>query len=275
MEQDVQEIVDQVVEIITAYGLNVVGAIAILILGWIAAGWVRNMVFKGLGKIPNMDGTLQPFLANIVRWIILAFVIVAVLNQFGVETTSIIAVMGAAGLAIGLALQGTLSNVASGVMLLLLRPFKTGDFVSAGSVSGTATEIGLFTTQFKTADGIYVVAPNSQVWGATITNYSRNATRRIDILVGIAYDDDIDVAQKTLQGLMDDNELVLKDPAPVTMVMELGDSSVNINMRCWVNNADYWTVLFDLNKASKMSIESAGCSIPFPQRDVHLIQSGD
>lgn len=275
MEQDVQEIVDQVIEIVTAYGLSVVGAVAILIIGWIAASWVRNMVFKGLGKIPNMDGTLQPFLANIVRWIILAFVIVAVLNQFGVETTSIIAVMGAAGLAIGLALQGTLSNVASGVMLLLLRPFKTGDFVTAGSVSGAATEIGLFTTQFKTADGIYVVAPNSQIWGSTITNFTRNATRRIDILVGISYDDDIDVAQKTLQGLMDNDERVLKDPAAMTMVMALGDSSVNINMRCWVNNADYWNVLFDLNKASKTSIESAGCSIPFPQRDVHLIQSGD
>ena len=140
--------------------------------------------------------------------------------------------------------------------------------------SGTATEIGLFTTQFKTADGIYVVAPNSQIWGSTITNYSRNATRRIDILVGISYDDDIDVAQKTLQGLMDNDERVLKDPASMTMVMQLGDSSVNINMRCWVNNADYWNVLFDLNKASKTSIEAAGCSIPFPQRDLRLIRRG-
>lgn len=274
MEQDVQQVVDQIVDIITVYGLDIVGAIVILIVGWIAAGWIRNMVFKGLGKIPNMDSTLQPFLANIVRWIILAFVIVAVLNQFGVETTSIIAVLGAAGLAIGLALQGTLSNVAAGVMLLLLRPFKTGDFVATSAVSGTVMEIGLFTTQFKTADGIYVVAPNSQIWGATITNYARNATRRIDILVGISYGDDIDVAQKTLQGLMDNDPRVLKDPEPTTMVMSLGDSSVNVNMRCWVATSDYWAVFFDLNKASKTSIEAAGCSIPFPQRDVHLFKEG-
>ncbi|MGJ3260912.1 MAG: mechanosensitive ion channel family protein [Rhodospirillales bacterium] len=270
MDKEMQAIADQVIEIVTVYGLDVVGALTILIVGWIAASWIGRMVDRGLGRVPNMDSTLRPFLSNIVRWTILAFVIVAVLNQFGVETTSIIAVLGAAGLAIGLALQGTLSNVAAGVMLLILRPFRTGDFVSAGSLSGTVVEIGLFTSELKTADGIYIMAPNSQIWNQVITNYGRNPTRRIDIQVGIAYDDDIDAAEKALQDLMDSHELVLKDPAPMTMVMALADSSVNINMRCWANTGDYWNALWALNKAAKAAVEGAGCTIPFPQRDVHL-----
>jgi small conductance mechanosensitive channel len=272
MDKEVQEIVDQVIEIITIYGIDVIGALAILILGWMIAGWIRSAVDKSLSKVPNMDGTLRPFLSNLVRWIVLAFVIVAVLNQFGVETTSMIAVLGAAGLAIGLALQGTLSNVASGVMLLILRPFKVGDFISAGSLSGTVVEIGLFTSELKTGDGVYIMAPNSQIWNTTITNFSRNSTRRIDIVVGVAYDDDLDVAQKALQSLMDGQALVLKNPASETMIKSLGDSSVNINMRCWVNTADHWDAFWALNKGAKAAVESAGCSIPFPQRDVHLFE---
>jgi len=272
MDKEVQEVVDQVIEIVTIYGIDVIGAIAILILGWMIAGWIRSAVDKSLIKVPNMDGTLRPFLSNLVRWIVLAFVIVAVLNQFGVETTSMIAVIGAAGLAIGLALQGTLSNVASGVMLLILRPFKVGDFISAGSLSGTVVEIGLFTSELKTGDGVYIMAPNSQIWNTTITNFSRNSIRRIDIVVGVAYDDDLDVAQKALQSLMDGQALVLKNPASETMIKSLGDSSVNINMRCWVNTADYWDAFWALNKGAKAAVESAGCSIPFPQRDVHLFE---
>jgi len=272
MDKEVQEVVDQVIEIVTIYGIDVIGALAILILGWMIAGWIRSAVDKSLIKVPNMDGTLRPFLSNLVRWIVLAFVIVAVLNQFGVETTSMIAVIGAAGLAIGLALQGTLSNVASGVMLLILRPFKVGDFISAGSLSGTVVEIGLFTSELKTGDGIYIMAPNSQIWNTTITNFSRNSIRRIDIVVGVAYDDDLDVAQKALQSLMDGQALVLKNPASETMIKSLGDSSVNINMRCWVNTADYWDSFWALNKGAKAAVESAGCSIPFPQRDVHLFE---
>ena len=272
MDKEVPEVVGQVIEIVTIYGIDVIGALAILILGWMIAGWIRSAVDTSLIKVPNMDETLRPFLSNLVRWIVLAFVIVAVLNQFGVETTSMIAVLGAAGLAIGLALQGTLSNVASGVMLLILRPFKVGDFISAGSLSGTVVEIGLFTSELKTGDGVYIMAPNSQVWNTTITNFSRNSTRRIDIVVGVAYDDDLDVAQKALQSLMDGQALVLKNPASETMIKSLGDSSVNINMRCWVNTADYWDAFWALNKGAKAAVESAGCSIPFPQRDVHLFE---
>ena len=275
MDKEVQEVVDQVIEIVTIYGIDVIGALAILILGWMIAGWIRSAVDKSLSKVPNMDGMLRPFLSKLVRWIVLAFVIVAVLNQFGVETTSMIAVLGAAGLAIGLALQGTLSNVASGVMLLILRPFKVGDFISAGSLSGTVVEIGLFTSELKTGDGVYIMAPNSQVWNTTITNFSRNSTRRIDIVVGVAYDDDLDVAQKALQSLMDGQALVLKNPASETMIKSLGDSSVNINMRCWVNTADYWDAFWALNKGAKAAVESAGCSIPFPQRDVHLFEDNE
>lgn len=275
MDKEVQEIVDQVIDIITIYGIDVIGALTILIVGWIIAGWVRSAVNKSLGKVPNMDGTLRPFLSNLVRWIVLAFVIVAVLNQFGVETTSMIAVLGAAGLAIGLALQGTLSNVASGVMLLVLRPFKVGDFIAAGGLSGTIVEIGLFTSELKTPDGVYIMAPNSQIWNTTITNFSRNSTRRIDIEVGVAYDDDLDVAQKALQSLMDGEGLVLKDPKPETMISSLGESCVNINMRCWVKTADYWAAFFALNKGAKAAVENAGCSIPFPQRDVHLFEDKD
>ncbi len=275
MEKEMQEIADQVIDIITVYGLEVVGALAILIIGWMAAGWVRGVVDRALGRVPNMDTTLRPFLSNIVRWTILAFVIVAVLNQFGVETTSIIAVLGAAGLAIGLALQGTLSNVAAGVMLLILRPFRVGDFISAGSLSGTVVEIGLFTCELKTGDGIYVMSPNSQIWNQVITNFGRNPTRRIDILIGIAYDDNIDDAQNALQSLMEGHEKVLDDPKPMTMVMELGDSSVNINMRCWVKTGDYWDALWALRKGAKLAVEEAGCSIPFPQRDVHLFSEAN
>ena len=274
MEQEMQAIVDQVIDVVTLYGLDVIGALAILIVGWMIAGWVRSAVNRALGKVPNMDNTLRPFLANMVRWVILAFVIVAVLNQFGVETTSMIAVLGAAGLAIGLALQGTLSNVASGVMLLLMRPFKIGDFITAGSLSGTVMEIGLFTSELKTGDGIYIMAPNSQIWNQNIINFARNPTRRIDILVGIAYDDDIDAAQKALQDMMGGDARVLKDPAPMTMVMDLADSSVNVNLSCWANVADFWAVQWDLRKGAKAAVEAAGCTIPFPQRDVHLIQSG-
>ncbi len=270
MENDAQRIATEIIDTVTIYGLDIVGALAILIVGWMIAGWVRSAVNRALGRVPNMDETLRPFLSNLVRWVVLAFVIVAVLGQFGVETTSIIAVLGAAGLAIGLALQGTLSNVAAGVMLLVLRPFKAGDFIDAGGLAGTVVEIGLFTSELRTGDGVYIMAPNSQIWNSTITNFSRNPTRRVDILIGIGYGDNIDKGQQVLQGLMDADERVLSDPAPATMVMSLGDSSVNINMRCWVKNADYWGVLFDLTKSAKVAVEEAGLSIPFPQQDVHM-----
>jgi small conductance mechanosensitive channel len=267
-----KELMLQVETVLATYALDVLGAIAILIGGWIVASWVKKAVDHSLNRFPKLDPTLRPLFSSTARYLVLIVTIVAVLNQFGVETTSIIAVLGAAGLAIGLALQGTLSNVAAGAMLLMLRPFKVGDYVDAQGVAGTVVEINLFTTEFKTFDGVFVLAPNSEIWNKAITNYSRNPTRRIDVLCGISYGDDIEGALKVMAGIMESDERVLKDPAPQTMVMALGESSVDLNLRCWVPAAEYWNVLFDFTKRVKLDLEAAGHTIPFPQRDVHVIQ---
>ncbi len=272
-QEDIRQIIDSIIPVVSQYGLQIVGALAILIIGWMVAGWVKRTVHKGLDRIDRMDETLKPFISSSARYLVLVFVIVGVLNQFGVETTSIIAVLGAAGLAIGLALQGTLSNVAAGVMLLLLRPFRAGEYVDAGSVSGTVKEIGLFSTEFTTPQGVCILAPNAGLWGSSITNYSRNATRRADITIGIAYDDNIDDARKALMDLMMNDERINKDPEPQVLVTVLADSSVNLQMRCWANGDVFWPVYFDLTEQSKAAVEGAGCSIPFPQRDVHMIQA--
>lgn len=274
MEEQINSAVKTIVPLITEYGLQIVGAVLTLIVGWIVAGWVQKATVNGLQRIPKMDETLVPFLATIVRYGVLIVVIVAVLNQFGVETTSIIALLGAAGLAIGLALQGTLSNIAAGVMLLMLRPFKVGEYIDAGSISGTVAQIGLFTTEFLTADGIYLVAPNSAIWNQAITNYSRNTSRRMNIVIGVSYDDDIEGASNALMALMTGDSRIHHDPEPQVLVDSLGNSSVNLKMRCWTDTDEFWPLLFDLTKQSKLAIEAAGYSIPFPQQDVHIIPSG-
>ena len=271
----IEKFYDAFVEISAVYGLDLLQAILILIVGYWLAGRFSNGVRRWLGRFDRVDDTLKPLFANLVRYAILIITIVAVLAQFGVQTTSIIAVLGAAGLAIGLALQGTLQNISAGIMLLLLRPFKVGDVINAAGSTGTVVELGLFSTEFRTADGVCIFIPNGSIWGASVTNFSRNATRRVDIVIGISYDDDIDKARGVLHGLMKDDDRVLSDPAPETMVVALADSSVNINMRCWVKGGDYWGVLFDLNQQAKVGIEAAGCSIPYPQHDVHMIAQGD
>jgi small conductance mechanosensitive channel len=257
------------------YGLNALGALAILIIGWFVANLVRRSLRRMLAKSGQVDATLQPVIANIVRYLILVFVLVAVLAQFGVQTTSVIAVVGAAGLAIGLALQGTMQNIAAGFMLLFLRPFGIGDYIDAGGISGTAEEIGLFVTTFKTPDGIYISVPNSQLWGTAITNYSRNPTRRIDLAVGIGYGDDIDRAQEVLLELAKGDDRIHAEPAPQVLVKGLGESSVDLGLRCWTSIDDFWPLLFDLTKRAKIDIEAAGLSIPYPQRDLHIISGTD
>jgi len=246
----------------------------LLVIGWTAANWAQRLAARGLARVPWLDQTLKPFISRLVWWTIIILVLVAVLNRFGVQTTSIIALLGAAGLAIGLALQGTLANVAAGVMLLILRPFNVGDYVDAGGDVGTVVEIGLFNSEFKTNDGLCRIIPNSKIWTNTITNYSRNPTRRLDIPVGISYGDDIGGAQKVLMDLLKRDRRVIGDPAPEVMVRELGDSAVILNMRCWTKGADYWETVFDLNKAAKVGLEAAGYSIPFPQREVRIIGGG-
>lgn len=257
----------------SSYGLRVVGALVVLVIGWTVAKIVRGSVRRGLTRT-GMDATLVPFLAKLAYYLLLTFVILAVLRLFGVETTSFIAVLGAASLAIGLAMQGTLSNFAAGVMLLIFRPFKVGDFIDAGGTAGSVIEIGVFATTLHSPDNVRIVVPNSAVSSQTIKNFSANDTRRVDLVVGIDYSDDIGKAIQTITSVMGQDARVLAEPAPLVAVSELGDSSVNLVVRPWCKKEDYWGLRFELTRAFKEQLEAAGCSIPFPQTDVHLHQAG-
>ena len=257
--------------LIPVYGLNLLTAILVLIAGWLAAGWARRSTRAALDKVSHIDDTLKPIAANTVRYAILILVTVVVLGQFGVETTSVIAIIGAAGLAIGLALQGTLSHVASGVVLLFLRPFGIGDYIDAEGIAGTVREIGLFATELQTFDGVFVLVPNGLIIGRPIRNYSRLPTRRVDVSVGVSYGDNIEEVISEALAVLKEDTRTLPDPAPQVMVTELADSSVNVNLRCWTNRERYWDVFFDLHKAIKLRLDAKGFTIPFPQRDVHLI----
>lgn len=255
--------------LITSWGLKVVGAIVLLIVGLLAARGIRGGLRRTLRR-RQVDETLVPFLSGLVYYLILAFVIVSVLGLFGVQTGSIIAVLGAAAFAVGLALQGTLSNFAAGVMLLVFRPFKVGDYVDVSGTAGSVEAVGIFTTTLNTPDNVKIIVPNSSVFGQTIKNYAANDTRRNDMVVGISYDDDIGRALDVLHRVVSADERVLKDPEPTIAVSELGDSSVNIVVRPWCQRQDYWALRFDLTRKMKEELEAAGCTIPFPQRDVHM-----
>jgi small conductance mechanosensitive channel len=256
----------------TTWGLRVLGAIFLLIIGRIIAKTVRGGVRKGLER-GNTDPTLIPFLSSIAYYLVLAFVLIAVLGMVGIQTASLVAVLGAAGLAVGLALQGTLANFAAGVMLLVFRPFRKGEFIEAAGTAGTVEAIGIVTTSLNTPDNVAIVIPNGAVWGQTIKNYAVNPTRRVDMKIGIAYDDDIQVAVDTINRVLASEPRVLEDPAPAVAVHELGDSSVTLVVRPWCKREDYWALFWDLNRTLKEELEGAGCSIPFPQRDIHLFQA--
>jgi len=266
---DLTETLNSLTEMISTWGLKGIGAIAVLIIGMTVAKMVRGSLQRGLGKT-KLDPTLIPFLSGIVYYIVVAFVVTAVLGLFGIQTTSLIAVLGAAGLAVGLALQGTLSNFSAGVMLLIFRPFRAGDFVEAAGVAGSVQEVGIFSTTLATPDNVRIIVPNSSVYGQTIKNYAANATRRNDMVFGISYSDDIGRAIETINRVLAADGRVLKDPVAVVAVSELGDSSINLVVRPWCKKEDYWALRFDLNRTLKEELEAAGCSIPFPQRDVHL-----
>jgi small conductance mechanosensitive channel len=268
--ENASAIIESTITLVSTWGLQAVGAVAVLILGrWVASG-VRKASGRAL-KRSGVDETLAPFLTGIAYYLVLAVVLIAVLSLFGIETTSLVAVVGAAGLAIGLALQGTLSNFAAGVMLLLFRPFKLGDFIVAGGSTGTVVEVGIFTTTLNTPDNVKIIVPNSDVAGGTITNYSAYDRRRNDLAIGISYDDDIGKAMAVIQQILDADSRVHDDPAPVIAVAELGDSSVNLVVRPWCTASHYWDLRFDLQRKIKEDLESAGCSIPYPQRDLHVI----
>lgn len=250
-------------------GINVIAAIVIFFVG----KWVVNVVVNGLLKAMKkgeMDVTLRRFVANLARMLLMLFVIIAAINQLGVQTASLIALLGAAGLAVGLALQGSLSNFAAGVLIVLFRPYKVGDWIEGGGVSGAVEEVQILTTVLKTGDNKRVIIPNSQIMGTTITNYSANETRRVDLVVGVSYSDDLDKVRKELEGLVAADERILDDPAVTIAVSELADSSVNFVLRPWVKTADYWGVYFGLTEAIKKRFDEVGISIPFPQRDVHV-----
>jgi len=270
--ENIADIINTAIELVTAYGLSVIGAIAILIIGVMAAGWAERATSKALTKAKKIDDILRGFFASSARYAVMAFTVIAVLNQFGVETTSFIAVLGAAGLAIGLALQGTLSNVAAGVMLLIFRPFKVGDFIECGSVTGVIDRVTLFITEMHSGDNIQIIVPNAQLWNTSIRNYSHHATRRIDLTIGIGYDADINKAMDLFRGTLESDDRVNKEPEPLIAVTQLGASSVDILVRFWCASGDYWGLTFDMNKALKEACDGAGISIPYPHRTVEVIQ---
>ncbi len=251
------------------YAVKIVGALAIIIIGRIVAGMLSKMVMRLMRK-GNTDETLTKFVGSLVRITLLVFVIIAALGTLGVQTTAFVAIIGAAGLAIGFALQGSLSNFAAGVMLIIFRPFKVGDSVEAGGSAGAVEEIRIFNTIIRTWDNKEVIIPNSKITGDTIVNSSAKDTRRVDMVFGIGYDDDIRKAKEIFEQILADDDRVLKDPVPTIALSELADSSVNFIVRPWVKRDDYWGVFFDTTEKVKLTFDEKGISIPYPQQDVHL-----
>lgn len=257
--------------LVIEYGMSVIGAIALLIVGRMFAGWSRSRLTKVLTQA-GTDVSLVPFFASMLYYLILGIVLVAALNLFGIETTSLIAIFASAGLAVGLALQGTLSNFAAGVMLLVFRPVRVGDFVEVAGQAGTVKEIAIFNTIMHTGDNVRIVIPNGAIYGDIVKNYSYNDTRRIDLVMGIGYGDDIGQAIQIIERVVTGDSRTFTDPAPVIAVAELGDSSVNLVVRPWCNASDYWALRWDLTRKLKEELEAGGCNIPYPQSDVHIVE---
>lgn len=257
-------------EIVTQVGafapliMNAVKALIVLVVGWIAAGAIAGVVRRRINSTPQIDPTLGNFVSSTVKWVILAIVLVAVLGIFGIEATSIVAILGAASLAIGLALQGTLSDLAAGVMLVVFRPYKLGQFIDVGGTAGTVKDLNLFTTELVTPDNVQIIVPNGQAWGSIITNYSAHETRRVDLVFGIDYGDSADAAMKIILDVAQADGRVHSDPEPWVRVTNLGNSSVDLTARLWCAAADYWDVKFDLTKAVKEAFDAKGISIPYP-----------
>lgn len=266
------QLLEQLQDISTRFGLRIVAAVVILIIGRWVAGLLRRIVRRAMTK-RGVEASLVSFVSNLTFVGLMVFVVLAVLSQFGIQTTSFIAVVGAAGLAIGLALQGALANFAGGVLMLIFRPFKVGDYIEGAGVAGTVEEIEIFTTQLKTPDNKTVIVPNSKLTGDNLVNYSAKDTRRVDLVIGVGYGDNLDKVRKAIADVLAADARILKEPAPTIAVLELADSSVNFAVRPWVKTADYWAVHFDTTEAIKKRFDAEGISIPFPQRDVHMYQA--
>ena len=262
------DIANLITTYVIPWGINIAMALAIFIIGKIIVNTLTKILRSVLGK-SKMDQILINFVTSIFKTVLLLFVVIAALDQLGVDTTSLIALLGAAGLAVGLALQSSLQNFAAGVMLIVFRPFKAGDFVEVAGTSGVVETIGIFSSTLRTGDNREIIIPTGAIYGGTITNFSARETRRVDMVFGIGYDDDIKKAKDLLEKIVTSDERVLKDPAPVIAVGELADSSVNFVVRPWVKTSDYWAVLWDLNETVKLEFDKAGISIPYPQMDIH------
>jgi small conductance mechanosensitive channel len=269
--ENIDKLLSQAQSLSMEFGLKIVTALAIFIIGkWIArklGSAVTKLLEKGSG-----DPMLVRFVGNIVYFALLTFVILAAIAQMGVETTSFVAALGAAGFAVGLALQGSLGNFAAGILLLTFRPFRVGHFIEGAGTAGTVEEVHIFNTRLRTPDNKSIVIPNSQLTGSTITNFTAKTERRVDLTFGVSYSDDIDKVKAVIREVMAEDERILAEPAPVVGLMSLGESSVDFVVRPWVKSENYWPVLFDLNERMKKRFDAEGISIPFPQRDVHIIE---
>jgi small conductance mechanosensitive channel len=271
---DVNAITDWLMTDGVDFGIRLLAAIAIFIVGRIVIGFIIRGINKGMERA-DVDPTLRVFVSNLTKWALLIVVIIAAINQLGIQTTSFIAIFGAAGLAVGLALQGSLSNFAAGVLIVLFRPYRVGDWVEAAGISGAVEQVQILTTVLKTGDNKRIIVPNSQIMDSIITNYSANDTRRIDLVVGVSYDDDLDKVRSTIEEIIAAEDRVLDEPACQIVVAELADSSVNFYVRPWVKSEDYWGVRFALTETIKKRFDERGITFPFPQQDVWLHRVGD
>jgi len=271
--ENVSNIMDKAISIAFDYGPKLIGALLLLFIGlWIIKlfnRWMRKLMEKA-----DIEKSLRGFLKSMISALLKTLLIISVMVMVGIEMTSFIAILAAAGLAVGMALSGTLQNFAGGVMILLFRPFKAGDYISTQGFSGTVKDIQIFNTILTTPDNVTIILPNGSLSGSAMTNYSTQPTRRVDFTFGIGYEDDIDKAKKILADLIGEDQRIMKDPAPFIAVSELADSSVNLVVRAWVNASDYWGVFFDTQEKVKKQFDTQGVSIPFPQTDVHLHQTG-
>ncbi|MFW6255707.1 MAG: mechanosensitive ion channel family protein [Candidatus Sumerlaeota bacterium] len=258
-------------EFAAVYGLNIIGALLILILGRIVIGIIR-MAMRRVFARQKVEPTISSFIVNLTYFALMVFVVIAALSRLGMPTAQFVAVIGAAGLAIGLALQGSLSNFAAGFLIVLFRPFKVGDYVEMAGISGTVEEIEIFTTRVKSPDNKCIIIPNGQITADNIVNYTAKDTRRVDLVAGVSYSDDLDKVRSVLQDIAKQDPDVLEDPPPMIVVKEMADSSVNWHFRPWVKTDKYWDVFFRMNEAIKKRFDQEGISIPFPQRDVHLYE---
>lgn len=270
MEKLLQEIpVETLRAMALDYGTRLMGALVIFIIGKILARWIASMITKAMVR-GKMEATMAGFMENILYFLLLLCVIIASLAKLGIQTASLLAVVGSAGLAVGLALQGSLSNFAAGVLIVMLKPFKLGDYIDGAGTAGTVEKIDIFTTQLKTPDNKTIIIPNSNLTSSNIINFSTQKTRRVDITVGVSYSDDLDHVRKVLEDLANSDSRILQEPAPVVYCTAMADSSVNYVMRMWSKTEDYWPLTFHMNETVKKRLDKEGITIPFPQRELHI-----